>query len=77
MGENVACKIFKGLPLSSPKKDRIRTALTKVEVKKSTLILETGGLILYQYFVPSGCLRSFFVDPHRKEPTVQFAVRDL
>ena len=44
------------------------------EIPKKGMILKEGQLCKYIYFVNSGALRAFYMDPEAKESTVMFAI---
>ena len=39
-------------------------------------MLNAGDVVNEQYYIQSGCLRSYQIDPHGKEHTVQFGIKD-
>ena len=46
------------------------------KVKRKQLLVETGEVARYQFFILSGCLRSFYTDSNGVEHNIQFAVDD-
>lgn len=45
-------------------------------MKKGTILLNTGEYVTEQYYIMEGCLRSYHIDAHGKEHTVQFGIKD-
>jgi CRP-like cAMP-binding protein len=50
--------------------------LERIELKKGNFLLKNGEKVTHQYYVESGCLRTFFIDDSGKEHTLQFAIHD-
>ncbi len=69
-------KIFKNLDLSPSALETIREEFKEVAYSRGDLILHAGSTVLYQYYVRSGCLRTFFTDERGREHTLQFGVAD-
>lgn len=76
MENNLIPQVFNNLSLSVEERSKIETGFTKVEVRKGTIVIKANEVVLHQYFVYSGCLRAFFVEPDGKEHTIQFAIKD-
>ena len=68
--------IFKDLNFTEDDTKIIASVFHKIEVKKGTILLNTDEFTDSEYYVVSGCLRTFYTDPNGKEHTVQFAVSD-
>ena len=68
--------IFKDLNFTEDDTKIIASVFHKIEVKKGTILLNTDEFTDSEYYVVSGCLRTFYTDPNGKEHTVQFAVND-
>jgi CRP-like cAMP-binding protein len=45
-----------------------------VELKRWDMLLAEGQICKYEYFILSGCLRSFYIDANLKEHTTMFAL---
>ena len=45
-------------------------------VRKGEILLNAGQFVPYQYYVCSGCLRSYFLNESGKDHTIQFAVNN-
>jgi len=48
----------------------------RVTVRKGEILLNAGQYVPYQYYVYSGCLRSYFLNDSGKDHTMQFAVNN-
>lgn len=68
--------IFKDVNLSDAEADLVAAKLKKLTIPKGRIILSAGEPVPYQYYVSSGCLRTYFLDNSGKEHTIQFAVKD-
>lgn len=68
--------IFDDFNLSTPEIESVVARFKKIDYQKGDIILDTGSTVKYQYYVLSGCLRTFFVDEKEKEHTLQFAIKD-
>jgi CRP-like cAMP-binding protein len=68
--------IFDGFDLSPAELEKIATNFKKISYEKGDIILDAGSTVKYQYYVLSGCLRTFFIDGKDKEHTLQFAIKD-
>jgi len=69
-------EIFKDVHLTDAEADMVEIKLKKMAVAKGDIILGEGQFVPYQYYVASGCLRTYFVDNSGREHTIQFAVKD-
>lgn len=72
----IAEEVFESLQLSVQENQLIREKLKPISVAKGATLLYPDDNVKYQYFVISGCLRSFFIDNTAKEHTIQFAIKD-
>lgn len=68
--------IFKDLTFSEAEIEIIQSVFHKVSYKKGTVILEPNDIVNTQYYILEGCLRSYHIDTHGKEHTVQFGIKD-
>jgi CRP-like cAMP-binding protein len=68
--------IFKEVNLSSAEMDAAEKKFEEIIVKKGDILISPGQFVPYQYFVFSGCLRTYFISETGKEYTLQFAVTD-
>ncbi len=68
--------IFKDLVFSEDEIKVIESVFYKVDAKKGIVLLNAGDNVNEQYYILEGCLRSFHIDTHGKEHTVQFGIKD-
>jgi CRP-like cAMP-binding protein len=69
-------EIFKDLVFSEDEIKVIESVFHKVNVKKGAILLNPSDNVNEQYYILEGCLRSFHIDAHGKEHTVQFGIKD-
>lgn len=69
-------EIFKGVSLNENEVKLIESKFELIQCKKGDFLLKEGTVADRQYYVSSGCLRSFFTDAKNKEHTIQFAIKD-
>lgn len=74
--KSIALEIFKGISFSEKEIDFIDSKFEKMQLKKGDILLSPGIYATNQYYVYSGCLRSYFVNSLGKDHTTQFAVKD-
>ena len=68
--------IFKDLNFTKAEIKIIEPLFHKINVKKGTILLNAGDLVDVQYYILDGCLRTYHMDSHGKEHTIQFGIRD-
>ena len=68
--------IFRNVDLTEAQAELLSGKLNEMAVPKGRLILTAGQSVPNQYYVHSGCLRTYFLDSSGKEHTIQFAVSD-
>jgi len=73
---SIALEIFKNISLSKKEIDFIDSKFEKISLTKGDVLLCSDTQVTNQYYVFSGCLRSFFVNSLGKDHTTQFAVKD-
>jgi len=73
---SVIKEIFKGLNFFEEEIKVIESVFHKISIKKGTRLLNAGDLADAQYYVLTGCLRTYHIDTHGKEHTVQFGIKD-
>ena len=73
---SVISNIFSTLNYSRQEENYIAEKLQRIELKKGSFLLKNGEKVTDQYYVESGCLRTFFIDESGKEHTLQFAIHD-
>lgn len=69
-------QIFKGLIFTKEEIQIIESVFHEFKVKKGTTLIKTGDIVDSQYYILDGCLRSYHLDAHGKEYTVQFGIND-
>ncbi len=74
--ESIISDIFKDISFSQEEIVKIENKFEKLVLKKKDVLLKTGNTVRHQYYISSGCLRTYFVDNSGKEHTVQFAIKD-
>jgi len=73
---SIVSEIFKDTTLTPEEVQTIGNKFESVNLKKGNIVLKTDEKVTHQYYVSSGCLRTFFIDSAGKEHTLQFAIRD-
>ncbi len=68
--------IFKEVVLSASEQEVIGSTFEEIPVKKGDILLHAGQSVPAQYYVFSGCLRTFYLTEAGKDITLQFAVSD-
>lgn len=74
--DSTVVEIFKELSFSQKESNRIKQKFEKIDLKKGAILLNANEVVLNQYYVSDGCLRTYFMDSAAKEHTVQFAIED-
>lgn len=72
----IISEIFTNISFSEKEITEIVSRFKRKEVKKGTLLIVPNKKISCQFYVQSGCLRSFYIDENAKDHTVQFAVKN-
>lgn len=76
LSNSIAIEIFKDVTLNSTEIALIESKFIVIDLEKGKSLLRIGSKVKHQYFVSSGCLRTYFLDNSGKEHTIQFAVTD-
>ena len=76
ISKSVVNSAFKGQIFSDNQEIIIAKKFQQLELKKGDFLLKNGEQVANQYYVESGCLRTFYVDDSGKEHTLQFAIHD-
>ena len=74
--QSIITEIFKDISFTQEEIVNIENKFEKLVLKKNDILLKTGDIAHYQYYISSGCLRTYFIDNSGKEHTVQFAIKD-
>jgi len=69
-------EIFKDISFAKEERHLITSKFEKIQLQKGDTLLQANDVVYNQYYVFSGCLRTFFIDNSDKEHTVQFAIKD-
>lgn len=73
---SIATEIFKSISFSEKEIDFINNSFEKLSIKKGTILIHPDSYVSNQYYVYSGCLRSYYVNKSGKDHTIQFAIKD-
>lgn len=76
MENSILIELFNGTTFTQEELNIIGIAFKKIDLTKGSVLLSEGETVLNQYFVYSGCLRTYFIDSSGKEHTLQFAIKD-
>ncbi len=74
--KSIISEIFKDISFTLEEVNTIQESFEKVNLKKGEILLKSNETVFDQYYVYSGCLRTFFIDSFGKEHTLQFAIND-
>ncbi len=74
--ELIFANVSKHIHLSDQERRYFHDLLETRDFKKNEFILRTSKACKYIYFVNSGTLRAFYVNPDGKESTIMFAIQD-
>jgi CRP-like cAMP-binding protein len=73
---SILSEIFKDVSFSKEEISLIESKLENVSFKKGETLLKADQIVTNQYYVKTGCLRTYFIDKSGKEHTIQFAIKD-
>lgn len=73
---SIVNNLFSTLDFSPEEVIFLNEKLDRLNLKKGDFLLKNGDKVTNQYYVESGCLRTYFVDDSGKEHTLQFAIHD-
>lgn len=76
MQSSIITEIFKGVNFTEAEAIIVSDKLKELHPQKGETLLSAGQIVPYQYYVRSGCLRTYYLDESGKEHTIQFAVND-
>ncbi len=68
-------EIFKDLSFSEEEVKIISSVIQKKMFKKGTRIIKADDIVTTTYGIQNGCLRTFYIDKHGKEHTLQFGIQ--
>ncbi|MFC3809242.1 Crp/Fnr family transcriptional regulator [Lacihabitans lacunae] len=72
----IVTKIFESENLTPFEVNLVCDSFEKISVKKGDILLQAHDQVNFEYYVQTGCLRTYFIDPSGKEHTLQFAIND-
>ena len=67
---------FGNIAISEDEQLLLFNKFEKLKFKKGDSLLKIGEKVTHQYYVESGCLRTYYIDESGKEHTLQFAIHD-
>ena len=73
---SIALEIFKNISLTKEEAVFISNLFERIELQKGDSLLQPNCTVENQFYVHSGCLRSYFIHPSGKDHTIQFAIND-
>ncbi|PQJ19587.1 Crp/Fnr family transcriptional regulator [Tenacibaculum sp. SG-28] len=76
MENEILLSVFKDYSLGAEERRQIATCFEKIELPKGSILLKAGELVQHQYYVESGCLRTYYLQETGKQHTLQFAIKD-
>ena len=68
--------MFQGVDFTPAQLELVASKFKKLLLNKGATLLRAGQTVHNQYYICSGCLRTFFIDPAGNEHTLQFAIKD-
>ncbi len=74
--ESIISDIFKDITFSTEEVNQLKIKFKKIALKKGDILLSANNTVNYQYFIISGCLRTYFIDTSGKDHIIQFAIKD-
>ena len=74
--EELIKKIKSNIELSLEAEEYLLSIAKKRTLSKGSVLIRQGQTVKKIFFVTSGCLRSYCVDKHGKEHTLQFAIKN-
>ena len=73
---SILLEIFKDISFTKEESHLIVSKFEKIRLQKGDTLLDANEVVHNQYYVSSGCLRTYFMDNSGKEHTLQFAIQD-
>jgi CRP-like cAMP-binding protein len=71
----IISEIFKKITFTNEEEIYIKSKFLKRNFNKSNTLLRAGDPVDYQYFVVSGCFRTYYIQNSGKEHNIQFAIK--
>lgn len=76
MFENINNYVQKCTLVSEDEIQAFNALLEHRKVPKKTMLLHEGDICNFEAFIIKGCIRSYYIDEHGAEVTLQFAIED-
>ncbi len=76
LNKSIITEIFNNISLTDKEIYYVEKKLKKLTLPKGGTLLKANDKVDYQYYVYTGCLRTYFIDTSGKEHTIQFAIKD-
>ena len=76
MFEALDLHVEKHVILSDEEKDIFHQRIVPRKLRKRQFLIQQGDTVEYEYFVKSGCLKTYEVDDQGDEHVIQFAIED-
>jgi len=74
--KNILKNVSRYTSLTPEEQEAFCALLTVRKVKRKQFLLQEGGICEYEYYVNSGCFRTYHLDPKGIEHNVYFAIED-
>ncbi len=76
MFEALDLHVEKHIALSEEEKDIFHQLIVPKNLRRRQYLVQQGDIVEYEYFVKSGCLKTYEVDGQGDEHVIQFAIED-
>ncbi|MFT6324736.1 MAG: CRP-like cAMP-binding protein [Halieaceae bacterium] len=76
MEKLILSDIFKDISFSPKEITHMESKFEQRTLKKGDILLKASNTVNHQYFIRSGCLRTYYVDSSGKEHIIQFAIKN-
>ncbi|MFT5878653.1 MAG: CRP-like cAMP-binding protein [Dokdonia sp.] len=76
MEKLILSDIFKDISFSPKEITQMESKFEQRTLKKGDILLKASNTVNHQYFIRSGCLRTYYVDSSGKEHIIQFAIKN-
>lgn len=74
--KSIVLEVFKNISFLQKDIDFIYSKFEKITLKRGDVLINPDSYIYHQYYISSGCLRSYFFHKSGKEYTIQFAIKN-
>jgi CRP-like cAMP-binding protein len=76
MEKLILSDIFKDISFSPKEITQMESKFEQRTLKNGDILLKASNTVNHQYFIRSGCLRTYYVDSSGKEHIIQFAIKN-